>query len=236
MRYNSLLTCRSLVIALALLCLAAAAAEAGGRTQSEFRMRLGQFEPDGKSEFWDTQFQDFTGDIGDFDDFTLGVDYIWSLGNSSALMFGFGYYDSETTQAYHDWTDTEGVPIRHATSLQTSELTVAWLFRFGRDRGRVTPYAGVGAGFVWWQLEESGDFIDFGDSELPVVFAVYRAEGSAKEVFVVAGLDFRLSYFWSFFVEGRWKDVDDELGDDYGGFGEIDLGGTEFNAGVSFRF
>jgi hypothetical protein len=40
----------------------------------------------------------------------------------------------------------------------------------------------------------------------------------------------------SLFAEGRWVSVDDELGDDFSGFGTLDLSGSHASLGIAWKF
>lgn len=200
------------------------------------RILLGQFDPDCDSQYWDEKFTDFTGSAKDFEDYIFQVDYRFPLSHGTALLFGLGWYEGATTQAYRDYVDAGGNDISHKTALSTGDLSMAWIFEFGQRRNAVTPYIGLGAGYLWWELEEAGDFIDFGDPDLPIFNARYRSTGSTWELFAVVGVDFRISHSASLVVQARWHDADDELGDDFAGFGTIDLSGLDYSLGVSFNF
>ena len=199
---------RTLVLTLMIVCLAAVAAEAQGNWRpgdfGSMRVRIGLFQPDGESRYWDEKFFDWTGSIDDFEDFSIGVDYVWQVGRSSGLAFGFDYYEGETTQAYRDYVDESGHDIYHGTILETTELTAAWILRLGGRHSSVSPYVGAGGGFVWWRLREAGRFIDFSDQLSPeIIHAAYESDGSALEAFLLAGLEFPMSDRWSFVAEGR---------------------------------
>jgi hypothetical protein len=200
------------------------------------RLRVGLFEPDGDSEYWDDTFDVFTGRPADFEDYSWAFDYVWRFGPMSGIMFTVGYYDGGTTQAYRDWVDEDGYDITHTTSLEMAEINAAWVFQFARPNASIQPYVGVGGGFVQWELMESGYFIDFGDEDLPVVAAHYTADGSTMQWFLMAGAEVPLGARWSFVIDGRWKNADDELGDAFAGFGTIDLSGTEYSAGFAWKF
>ncbi len=200
------------------------------------RLRIGLFQPDGSSQYWQDKALDFTGSASDLKDLTFGVDYQWRLQRSSSVLFGFSYFDGGGTFAYRDYVDTDNNEIGHVTTLETWEMTVAWVTDLGSSRAAVKPYLGVGTGLLGWRLREAGDFIDFGSVDLPIVRAGYQAEGTTYEFFALAGLDFNLSPGWSFFLEGRWRNADDTLGDDFAGFGKLDLSGFEYSGGLAFKF
>lgn len=213
-------------------------AEAQGNWQpgafGSLRFRAGLFEPQGDSQYWEDSFATFTGSPESFRDLVWGVDYVWMTSGTTGLMFGSSFFNGTTTQAYREWVDIDGRDISHTTRLKQWDLTAAFVWRLGR-RG-VVPYLGIGGGFNNWRLEESGYFIDFGDPDLPIVWATYKASGWTFEALGLAGIDVALGYRWSFFVEGRYRYSDDELADDFSGFGTIDLSGTELSFGFSWNF
>jgi hypothetical protein len=214
-----------------------AEAQYGYRSETgAVRLRIGLFDPDGSSTYWDDKAQDFTGSASDLQDLTFGMDYQWRLQSNSSVLFGVAYYDGSGTFAYRDYVDGNGNEIRHTTTLETWELTVAWITDLGKPQASVRPYLGLGTGLLGWRLTEAGDFIDFGSPNLPIVRAGYQAEGTTYEFFALAGLDFRLAPGWTFFLEGRWRNADDTLGDDFAGFGKLDLSGFEYSGGFSFKF
>lgn len=227
----------ALLAAAALALAVPAEAQYRYRTETgELRFRVGLFEPEGDSQYWEEKFVDFTGSTSDFEDLTFGIDYQWRMGPSSSIMFGGAWYEGSSTNAYRDWVDADGNAIRHLTELQTWELTVAWVASLGQPRSAIRPYLGVGGGLLGWELIEVGDFIDFGSDDLPIVRTGYRSDGTTYLLFAVAGLDFRLGPGWSFFAEARWRDADDTLGDDLADLGKLDLSGLEYSGGLSFRF
>jgi hypothetical protein len=203
-------------------------------TVGQVRFRLGIYEPAGRSDGWDGVFEGFTGSPSDLKDIVGGMDFLWRIGRSSGVLFGFSYYSGATTSGYEDWVASDGSEVRHTTRLRTSDLTAAWVYRFG-TRG-VRPYAGLGGGILWWELTDEGYFIDFGDPNLPVFYAWYGARGTTFEAFALLGLDIPLSPRWSFFAEGRYRYASDELGDDYSGFGSLDLSGYEISGGFGVSF
>lgn len=229
---------RALFAAAAIFALAAADVGAQGNWQpgdfGALRFRLGILQPQADSQFWDDYFTDFTGSSGDFEDLVFGIDYLWRNSRQSGLLFGGSFYEGQTTLGYRDWESLEGGAINHLTTLRLSDLTAAYLWRFGRTGAR--PYVGVGGGLLWWQFREDGSFIDFGSPDLPIIYASYLADGTTWELFGLAGFDIPLSYRWSFFFEGRYRWAEAELNRDFSGFGTIDLSGVELAGGISWNF
>ncbi len=231
-------TYRALFLTAALCALVAADVSAQGNWRpgdfGALRFRLGVFEPQGDSQFWDDYFTDFTGSPSSLEDLTFGIDYLWWSSPRSGLLFGGSFYQGDTTVAYRDWETFDGQDIGHLVDLQLTDLSAAYVLRFG-DRG-ARPYVGLGGGVLWWQLREEGSFIDFGDPELPIVYASYFADGTTWELFALAGLDVPLGFRWSFFFEGRYRYSEADLNKDFAGFGTVDLSGVELTGGLSWNF
>lgn len=231
-------TTRAILLATLLMFMFGADARAQWQQQYEppgqIRFRLGLFEPAGGSDGWDGVFEGYTGQPSDLQDFVLGMDYLWRTGRHTGVLFGFSYYSGSTTSGYEDWVADDGSEIRHTTRLGISDLTAAFVYRFGS--AAVRPYLGIGGGFEWWTLSDEGYFIDFGVPGQPVFWGWYGASGATFEAFALAGIDFPLNPRWSIFVEGRYRWANDELGDDYSGFGELDLSGYEITAGFGLNF
>jgi hypothetical protein len=204
--------------------------------EGSIRFFLGQFDPDGSSEYWDDKFSDFTGTSSDFNDFVFLVDYRLPVSESSAVLFNIGWYEGASTQAYRDWVDASGRPIRHKTSLRTFETAAAWIYEIGARQHPVTPYLGAGGGFLWWELIERGDFIDFTDEDLPIINTWYGANDVTLELFGVAGLDINFGGPWSLVGQARYRWADDELGGNFAGFGTLDLSGFDYVFGAAFHF
>lgn len=215
-----------------------AAAEAQGNwAPGDFgalRFRLGIYQPRADSEYWDMIFEDFTGSAKSFEDVIFGAEYLWMTSRQGGVAFGLSYWQGSATQVYQDWVDAQGNDIGHLTTLQESDLTAVYVYRFGRSG--VRPYLGAGGGLLWWRFREEGSFIDFGSDDLPVVYANYQADGTTWELLGLAGVEFSLGHKWGFFFEGRYRYAEAELNKDLSGFGTIDLSGFELSGGVSYRF
>lgn len=192
---------------------AAEAAAQGHYQPGQFgstRVRLGLFMPDGDSQYWDDTEAAFTGSADDMEDVSLGFDFVWRTTPATALVFSSGFTDGDATRAYREWVDGDGNDIYHGAELETFDLTVAWMVQAAGPP--VRPYFGIGGGLVFWELTEAGEFIDFGDPDLSIVYATYYDEDMTLEAVAFAGVEFQVSPYYSLLVEGRYRYADDELG------------------------
>lgn len=207
-----------------------------GDPEHNIRLRLGGFEPRGDSEYWDDKQRDFTGDPQDLEDVSFGLDYRVDLTPHVGLMFSGTLFEGELDQEYLDFEDDRGNAIGHTTSLELASATAGLVFHFTGPEAAIRPYVGAGGGLYAWRLEEDGEFIDFTPPP-PVIFeGLLEAEGNAFGYYLLAGLDVPVGRNWSFFAEGRWQRVEDELGDDFEDFGDLDLSGRDLSAGIAWRF
>jgi len=239
-------TTRVLIALAALLVLAVPALAQHGRgygghgnyypvRESEFRLRLGAFQPDGDSEYWQDVHDEFTGSIDDFENIDFGAEYLLPLGSHLSISFGGSLYEGDSTQAYRRFVDNDNNRIRHDTTLDIASGTVGLVYHILPPGTALQPYVGFGGGAYWWQIEESGDFIDFGTAQRPIFNANLKSDGVAFGYYVLVGLQAPITHHVSLFAEGRWTDVDDNLTGDFEGFGDIDLSGREIAAGISWR-
>ncbi|HEX4952168.1 MAG TPA: hypothetical protein VF017_02080 [Thermoanaerobaculia bacterium] len=225
--------------ALALVVAALPAAAQSRRSFSydnAFRLSAGVFEPEGDSAYWEDAEQDFTGDVTDFEDLTLSIDYVRELRGNLRLVVGGSIYEGSDTLAYRDFVDNNDDPILHDTTLTIAAATLGLEFRLAPRSSPVVPYLGVGAGLYSWSLEESGDFVDFGATPLEIFSADFDDDGVATGYWFTAGLDVPVSSSFAFFVRGRWHFAEDDLEGDFEDLGELDLSGQEIAAGLSWSF
>lgn len=215
--------------------------------QRSVQFRLGLFQPDGESDFWDATSDTFTLSPSDFDDVTVGFSYVRGVAEQMEVGFNVDFYERRERSDYRDFVDIDGFPILHDTELAIVPLTVDFRFVPGgryreRPGGRRLPkplfYVGAGAGLTFWDYEEIGDFLDFTFDPPEIFFDRFHDDGVALELHLLAGVEVPISRRTNFLAEARLTHSDDELGGDFAGLPEreIDLGGSSIFGGVSFAF
>jgi len=215
------------------------------RLANAFQLRLGGFRPSGNSTFWSDNEAVFTLANSDFSDVVVGSSYVATLANHFEVGLNVDFYNSTYPSDYRELVDQAGFPIVHDSTLAMVPLTIDLrLLPAGRYRpaapGRraLKPvfYVGGGIGLNFWEYSEAGDFIDFSEPDLPIFGTTYRDSGTAFLTSATTGLEFPVSPRFQVTFEGRYSWSKAELAGDFGGLGEIDLGGLSLYVGASFRF
>lgn len=216
----------------------------GRHADRAFQIRLGGFFLEGGGEFWDDTERTFTLDDSDFDDVVVGFSLIRSVNNYVEVGFNVDFYAETVLSDYRRFVDEDGFAIFHDSELSMVPMTVdVRVLPGGRHRIRgprrvLKPvfYVGAGAGLNYWEYEEVGDFLDFDEDPPEVVFERFNDEDLAFEVHALAGFELPLSRRLNLLFEGRYSWFEDDLGEDFEGLGEIELGGFWVHGGASFRF
>ncbi len=232
---------KHITLAIALLGTALVAANAqaqvpSGPIEQSVRLRLGSFRPEGNSQYWHDKAIQFNGKASDLEDAIGGIDYQLALNPHFALLFSGSSYRGQTDPSYRNFVDSRGGEVSHTATLEIASLTAGLVFHLAGPNAPIRPYLGGGGGVYAYRLEEDGRFIDFTPPPPTVFRADSVAEGNSFGYYWLAGFEVPVGRSWGFFAEGRWSKVDDELGDDFAGFGKIDLSGRDVSAGVSYRF
>lgn len=206
--------------------------------------RIGGFFPNGDSDIWEENIENFTFEMDDFNNFTLGMEYNWFLNRFVTLGFGFDYYSKRNSTEYRDFIGDDDLPIQQEIKLTVVPLTATVKFTplgngspgYRGERGsQLVPWIGGGIGVYSFEYEEIGEFIDFSD------FSIFDAEfltheATALGFHIAGGLVIPIDLEWDIFGEARYALAKGDLGDDFLGFEPIDLGGFSFHFGASYRF
>ena len=204
--------------------------------QNTIRIHGGNFEPDGKSAYWQDKEVDFFAEAEDFDDFQFGVDWVHYVSARIGIIGTISGYEGSSLQSYREFVTADGRDIFHQTTLDLTNVELGVIFHLLSGDAVVLPYIGGGVGIYELSLSEDGDFVDFGFTPPALFNDLFLEEGEAFGTFFLVGVEVPIGSSWSVFGEAKWSDADDELTGDFAGLGPLDLSGQALSAGVSFSF
>src|SRR5262245_19615900 len=69
---------------------------------SSIKLRVGIFQPNGDSQYWDQREFDFTGDEDDFEDTIFGIDYTYMWTERFGFLVGASYWEGSNEAAFLD--------------------------------------------------------------------------------------------------------------------------------------
>jgi opacity protein-like surface antigen len=215
-----------------------------GRPRASLVARGGWQMAAASSDIYDFFSERLTIEDSDFDSFVFGLDFGFALASRIDVVAGFEVTHADMTSEYRDFVDENDLPIVQGTQLTILPFTVsakAYLTPRGREVSRyafvpakVRPYAGGGIGFVWYELEQVGDFIDFVD--LSIFTSAFHSSGFGFATQVFGGVEVSLTPRWFLTGEARYLWSDADLEGDFVGFEPIDLSGARISGGIGFVF
>jgi hypothetical protein len=196
------------------------------------------------SDWYDFVTNQLTVEQADFNAPGIGVDVGFALNPRLEAQFGLDYSHANVQSEYRDFVDNNRLPITQQTRLREVNLSgnvkVALTDR-GRDVSRfawvprsIVPYAGAGGGVLWFDVNQTGDFVDFVD--LSVFTDVFASRGWTPSAQVFGGADIRLFRRLYLTVDGRYLWAAGELGREWIDFDPIDLAGFRLSAGFNVVF
>jgi opacity protein-like surface antigen len=210
-------------------------------------IRGGYAIPRAGSDIFEFTSEQLTVEKSDFRSAAGGLEIAVRATERIDVAFGVDVSRSETRSEFRDWIGDDDLPIEQTTVFQRIPATVTvkgYLWERGREVSRFawiparwSPYAGVGAGVVWYRFQQDGEFVDFDTADLEIFQYTYRSEDRAPTAHVLAGADVSLGPRFVLTGEGRysWARADMDLLE-FDGFDKIDLSGLQVTAGVSVRF
>jgi hypothetical protein len=190
----------------------------------------------------------FTGlltlDKSDFNSALLGVDVGIAVHSRIDVTFGFELSQGGGPSEYRDYVDTDDLPITQDTTLRIVPITGNVRFyltprgrqisRFAFVPAKIRAYAGGGGGLVWYELTQTGDFVDVVD--LAIFTSTLRSSGVSFGAQAFGGVELALGTKWFLSFEGKYLWSKADLGEDFVRFAPIDLSGTRVSAGINFVF
>jgi len=207
-------------------------------------MRGSWLLPRAGSDWYDFVTDQLTLEPSDFRAPAFALDIGKVVSSRMEVVGGIEFGRSETTSEYRRFVDNNRLPIEQTTELKLLDIhgsiKVPLLSR-GREISRlafvprtVVPYAGAGAGAMWYYMNQVGDFVDFVD--LSVFSDVFRSRGWTPSAHVFGGADVRVFRRLFATVDVRYLWAAGDLGRDWIDFDPIDLAGTRVSAGFNYVF
>lgn len=218
------------LLGLALLGFTAPNAAADG-----LEVRIGGMIPRADSVLFDDSFTLYQVEKKDFNGVFGGVEFTKSLTSNVELGLSLDGYGREIPSVYREYTRPSGREIEQTLRLVIVPASVIIRVHPGGRYRTLTPYAGVGVAAMFWQYEEFGDFIDFGQRDLPVVFDSFKSNGVTTGLVLNAGLRYRINE--DFQITGDFRNFTgkQKMSGDFAP-NEIDVSGSAVTLGFRLRF
>jgi opacity protein-like surface antigen len=215
-----------------------------GMPRATLTLRVGAARPAADSEVFRFFTDQLTLNRNDFTSATVGADLGVRVHPQIDVMLSVGIAHSTNDSEFRDFVEDNDQPIRQTTELTRTPVTAGvklHLLPRGRSLGRlafvpnrVSPYVGGGAGVLWYQLEQFGDFVDF--ETLDIFTDHFDSEGATFTANAFAGGDLWVMSRLALNVEGRYTWAKANLHDAFADFEKIDLRGWQLTAGISLRY
>ncbi len=208
---------------------------------TEVHLWLGQLALNGRSDFWDDNFQSFKASRSGLDGLTFGGDFIKHLDQHNALMLSGSLYLKSISEPARNVLDDSGNPLEHHLDLDTGSLTASYVLYPAGTRHAVIPYLGAGAGLYAGQLRSyrSSFTTDDCDEDNNCTTEFIDSKKSAFLTFgyfALAGLEVPVSPHMALLVDGRYTVAHANLGGDFEGNSHLDLSGGQVTGGLAIRF
>jgi hypothetical protein len=215
-----------------------------GRPHGTIGLRVGWLANSSGSDWYDFVTDQLTLERKNFNAPGIGTDVAVTVTPRVDVVFGFDYSQSTTASEYRRLVDNNRLPIEQTTVLRGANITGGLKFALserGREVGRlawvprtVVPFVGAGGGAMWFQVRQSGDFVDFLD--FSVFSDVFESRGWAPSAHIFGGVDVRVLRRAYVTFDGRYTWASGNLGPDWIDFEALDLSGLRLSAGINFIF
>ena len=202
--------------------------------------------PMANSDLFDFTSGQLTLGKSDFAGMDRGADLSIAINERLDISVGVSHSQSSSRSEFRDWVDGDDQPIEQTTSFSRTPLTVSLRYHplpRGRTIGSFAwipapfdPWVGIGVGRMKYGFIQRGDFIDFTDPAVLVVFGdTFRSSGWANMVQASVGAGWSLSPRFILTGELRYINARGTVGQDFEGFQKIDLSGAATTFGIAFR-
>lgn len=214
-----------------------------GRPSTTLGVRIGYAIPRADSEIFDLTRRELTVEKEDFNAVALAADLGIRLSDRIDLAVGIGFENSEIDSESREFIGTDDLPILQTTDFRRMPFTVG-LKAYLTDRGRrisdlawipgkLAPFVGGGVGFMWYQFEQEGEFVDY--ETLDIFYDYFSSRSGSTLAYATAGFDYSLGLRWILTAEARYSWASADMGGHFIGFDSIDLNGLRAAFGFSVR-
>ena len=208
---------------------------------TEGRIWLGASALNGKSDFWNDNFQHFDAGRGDLNGLSFGADFIKHFDLHNALMLSGGFNILTINEPSRDVLDENGDPLEHHLELTTLSLTAGYLFYPAGTQHPFIPYLGAGGGLYAGQVQtyRSSHVTDDCDEDGNCTTEYTDSKDANFLTFgyyALAGLEVPVGKHGAFMAEVRYTEANADLGGAFKTHGGLDLSGAQIMAGAAVRF
>jgi opacity protein-like surface antigen len=215
-----------------------------GSPKGEVGIRAGWSFARGGSDWYDFVTDQLTLESTDFNALTVASDVgVWLPGRFTAVG-GLEFTHTNPGSEYRRLVDNNRQPINQTTRLNVLHVTGGIKYALA-DRGRaigrlawiparMAPYVAAGAGATYYQLRQTGDFVDFVDRS--VFPAFFESQGWAPNYYVGGGVDVRVLRRMLVSADFRYRRASADLTDEWVDFDPLDLSGARLTVGTSWQF
>lgn len=180
----------------------------------------------------------------DFSQPVIGAELAATIAPRLDALFGVDVSQVSVVSEYRDYLDPNDLPISQTSVFSQLNLSgsvrVALaprgreVSRFAWIPRRITPYVGGGAGYLWYEFKQAGEFVDFID--LSIFRDTFESAGWTPSAHVFGGADVQAWRRLYLTLEARYLWADAELDRDFAGFDPLDLAGLKVTSGVQVVF
>lgn len=188
--------------------------------------------------------QQLQSKVGNFNSASVSGELAVRVTERLDIVGDFGYSGAKIRSESKEWLDNNDNPIEQTVHFTRRTVTFGlkeYLWARGQSVGHLAwipqqwaPFVGAGAGWVWYDYKQDGDFVDF--QTLDVFPDRFVSSGRAATVHFFAGADWSLAPSFMLTLEGRYSLAKSPMTQDFKTFNKIDLSGFQASAGISLRF
>jgi len=188
--------------------------------------------------------KELTIDKGDFNSPGATIEFSFVVTPRLSVVGDVDLTRSRVDSESRPFKGSDGLPIAQISRLTQSNFAGGLKFallplgqrisRYAWIPRTIVPYVSVGAGAMYHQFSQEGEFVDYVD--LSIFRANLETSGWAPSVHVAFGADVRVWGRVYLDFEGKYIVAHDSLQPDFAGFDGIDLAGFRFGTGMHVAF